>query len=138
MRLPAALLACLLAASLNAQITIRASVMLDGKGGLRHGVRLTVEGTKIALIEPDRPGPVSYDLTGLTLMPGWIDTHVHINSHFNQDGRADARGESPASFALRTEGILWDTLQGGFTTVRSLGAATDKDPRALIAAGVLP
>src|SRR5690242_17339558 len=107
MRFLPALLAFLLAASVHAQITIRASVMLDGKGALRHGVRLTVEGSKIARIEPDSPGPVSYDLTGLTLMPGWIDTHVHINSHFNQDGRADARGESPAVFALRTEGILW-------------------------------
>ena len=139
MRLPqAVLLGCVLAASLAAQVTIRASTMLDGRGGVRRTVLLTIEGSRIARVETDREGPVSYDLTGLTLMPGWIDTHVHINGHFNKDGRAETRGESPAEFALRSAGALWDTLQGGFTTVRSLGAATDKDLRDLIAAGVLP
>lgn len=133
-----ALLGCALGGWAQAQVTIRASTMLDGKGGVRRDVRITIEGSKIARVDPGTAGPVSYDLTGLTLMPGWIDTHVHVNSHFNKDGRADTRNESPAESALRTEGILWDTLQGGFTTVRSVGAPTDKVPRDLIAAGVLP
>jgi imidazolonepropionase-like amidohydrolase len=133
-----ALFGCALGATLCAQITIRASTMLDGRGGARRDVRITVEGSKIVRVDADSKGPASYDLTGLTLMPGWIDTHVHVNGHFNKDGRADNRGESSAEFALRTEGILWDTLQGGFTTVRSVGADTDKTPRDLIAAGVLP
>ena len=134
----AALLGCAIGPMLHGQVTLRASVMLDGRGGVRRDVRVTVEGSKIARVEADSKGPVNYDLTGLTLMPGWIDTHVHVNGHFNKDGRADNRAESPAEFALRTEEVLWDTLQGGFTTVRSLGANTDKEPRDLIAAGVLP
>jgi len=133
-----ALLGCAVGASLNAQITVRASTMLDGKGGVRRNVRLTIEGSKIVRVDADSKGLVSYDLTGLTLMPGWIDTHVHVNGHFNKDGRADNRGESPAEFALRTEGTLWDTLQAGFTTVRSVGANSDKEPRDLIADGILP
>jgi imidazolonepropionase-like amidohydrolase len=112
--------------------------MLDGKGSVRRDVRITIEGSKIVHVDADSKGSVSYDLTGLTLMPGWIDAHVHVNGHFNKDGRADNRGESPAEFALRTEGTLWDTLQGGFTTVRSVGANSDKEPRDLIAEGVFP
>ncbi|HUK19151.1 MAG TPA: amidohydrolase family protein [Bryobacteraceae bacterium] len=133
-----ALLGCAVSVSLNAQITVRASTMLDGKGAVRRNVRVTIDGSKIVRVEADSKGPVSYDLTGLTLMPGWIDTHVHVNGHFNKDGRADTRGESPAEFALRTEGTLWDTLQGGFTTVRSVGANSDKEFRDLIAEGVVP
>ena len=132
------MLGCALGASLNAQITLRASTMLDGKGGVRRNVLIAIEGSKIVRVDADTKGPVSYDLTGLTLMPGWIDTHVHVNGHFNKDGRADNRGESPAEFALRTEGTLWDTLQGGFTTVRSVGSNSDKEFRDLIAEGVLP
>jgi imidazolonepropionase-like amidohydrolase len=132
------LLWCSLGAALHAQITLRASTMLDGRGAVRHNVRLTIEGSKIARVDADTGGAVSYDLTGLTLMPGWIDTHVHINSHLNKDGRANTRGEPPAESALRTQGILWDTLQGGFTTVRSVGADSDKEFRDLIAGGVIP
>ena len=80
------LLAWTVAASLHAQITVRASTMLDGKGGVRHNVRVTIEGSKIARADADTRDPVGYDLTGLTLMPGSIDTHVHINGHFNKDG----------------------------------------------------
>lgn len=136
--LVAPLLGCVLATALNAQITVRASTMLDGKGGVRHNVRLFIEGSKIVRVDADSKGAASYDLSGLTLMPGWIDTHVHINGHFNKDGRADTRGEPPAESALRTEGILWDTLQGGFTTVRSVGAPSDKEFRDLIREGAIP
>jgi len=119
-------------------VTIRAGVMIDGKGGIRRNVTITIEGSKILRVDPAAPGPATYDLSALTLMPGWIDTHVHLNGHFNKDGRADNRGESPAEYALRMEGNAWITLQGGFTTVRSIGADSDKIFRDLVAEGVLP
>src|SRR5258708_3124018 len=118
-------------------ITIRAATMLDGRGGIHKNVRLTIEGPKITRVEPAGNGPVTYDLGSLTLMPGWIDTHVHINGHFNKQGRADTRSESPAEFALRTQGSAWATLQGGFTTVQSMGAETDKPLRDLIDEGAV-
>jgi imidazolonepropionase-like amidohydrolase len=118
-------------------ITIRASTILDGKGGIQHNVRLTIEGTKITRVEPAGKAPVTYDLGSLTLMPGWIDTHVHINGHFNKQGRADTRAETPAEFALRVQGSAWATLQGGFTTVQSVGAETDKPLRDLIDEGAV-
>src|SRR5260370_18234274 len=118
-------------------ITIRAATMLDGRGGIHKNVRLTIEGTKITRVELAGNGPVTYDLGSLTLMPGWIDTHVHINGHFNKQGRADTRSESPAEFALRTQGSAWATLQGGSTTVQTMGAETDKPLRDLIDEGAV-
>src|SRR5215471_10084824 len=90
-----ALLALATAASAQT-ITIRAATVLDGKGGIQRNVRLTIEGSKIVRVEPGAAGPVTYDLGSLTLMPGWIDTHVHINGHFNKEGRANTSGESQA------------------------------------------
>jgi imidazolonepropionase-like amidohydrolase len=122
----------------QAPVTIRAGTVLDGRGGIQRNVKVTIDGSKILRVEPGGAGPVIYDLSGLTLMPGWIDTHVHINGHFNKAGRADTRGESPAESTLRIEGNAWETLQGGFTTVQSLGAESDKILRDLINEGVVP
>src|SRR5262245_8313895 len=101
-----------LAPAASAQpITIRAATVLDRKGGIHRNGRLTIEGSKSVRVEPGTAGPVTYDLGSLTLMPGWIDTHVHINGHFNKEGRANTSVETPAEFSLRTEGAAWDTLQ---------------------------
>jgi imidazolonepropionase-like amidohydrolase len=133
---------CLLAAGIAASargqtITIRAGTLLDGKGGVQRNVRLIIEGSKIARVEPGGNGMANYDLSRLTVMPGWIDTHVHVNGHFNRQGRADTRSESPAEFALRTQGTAWQTLEGGFTTVQSIGAESDKDLRDVINEGAV-
>jgi len=132
------LLALAAAAWAQTPVTIRAGTLLDGRGGIRRNVRITVDGSKIVRVEPGGAGPVTYDLRGLTLMPGWIDTHVHLNGHFNKDGKTDTKGESPAESTLRIEGNAWETLQGGFTTVQSLGAESDKILRDLVNQGVVP
>ena len=118
-------------------ITIRAGTVLDGKGGIQKNVRLTIQGSKILRAEPGGTGAVDYDLSSFTLMPGWIDTHIHLNGHFNKQGRADTRNEDPAEFSLRTQGTAWDTLQGGFTTVQSIGAESDNALRDLINEGAV-
>jgi imidazolonepropionase-like amidohydrolase len=132
-------IAIFLAAVASAQtITIRAGTVLDGRGGVQRNVLLTIEGAKIVRVQPGASSPAQYDLSRLTLMPGWIDTHVHLNGHFNREGRAETRGESPAEFNLRVAGSAWQTLISGFTTVQSLGADTDKTLRDLIEEGAVP
>ena len=118
-------------------VTIRAGTLLDGKGGVQKNVRITIQGSKILRAEPGGSGAVNYDLSGLTMMPGWIDTHIHLNGHFNKQGRADTRDEDPAEFSLRTQGTAWETLQGGFTTVQSIGAPSDKQLRDLVNEGAV-
>src|SRR3954451_19411918 len=60
-----------------ARIVIRTPVLLDGKGGMLEDQQVVIEGSKILSVGPGI-GPVTHDLAGLTLMPGWIDTHVHM------------------------------------------------------------
>src|SRR4051812_46501384 len=122
----------------TAPITIRAGTVLDGKGGTLRDVDIVVQGSKIVSIGKAGKGAATYDLSRLTLMPGWIDTHTHIGWHFNREGRADMRAEGPDEFALRAAANTWATLLGGFTTVQSLGADTDKNLRDVINEGLLP
>jgi len=80
-----------------------------------------------------------YDLSALTIMPGWIDTHVHLDWHFDENHKiADRSKDSPASLVLYAAENAWMTLQGGFTTVQSVGSSTDKDVRDRINQGSLP
>src|SRR5215469_18982405 len=58
------------------RIVIAASVALDGKGRVLHNVRIVTEGSKIVAVGPG-DGRVNYNLHGLTVLPGWIDAHVH-------------------------------------------------------------
>ena len=137
----------LAAAAAQAQedtITIRAGRLLDGLGNVRENVTLRVAGSEIATVDEASAagggsGAVTYDLTGLTLMPGLIDTHVHLTAHFNADGRADPDpDETPAQTILYAAENAWATLMAGFTTVQSLGSPADRDLRDAIARGVLP
>jgi len=122
-------------------ITIKTSTILDGKGRILKDKTIVLNGNRIVSIGSAHGSP-TYDLSGLTVMPGWIDTHVHLGWHFNKDGRLDDGGrgskETPQQAALYAEGNAYATLMGGFTTVQSLGSAIDGDLRDLIARGVVP
>jgi imidazolonepropionase-like amidohydrolase len=118
-------------------VTIRAARVLDGKGGSLQNATVEVKGAAIVKVD-QRAGPVTYDLGNVTLLPGMIDTHVHIGYHFGKDGRAQNDGETPAEMALYAAENAWTTLVNGFTTIQSVGAAGDKDLRDAIARGVLP
>jgi imidazolonepropionase-like amidohydrolase len=118
-------------------ISIRAGVLLDGKGGSERGVNIVVQGSKIVKIVPSTENP-TYDLRRLTILPGLIDTHVHISAHFGQDGRASNRGETPAQEAYYTAENAYVTLIAGFTTVQSVGAPADIPLREAIARGIMP
>lgn len=119
------------------QIVIRAGLLLDGKGGAQRNAGIVVQGAKIVKLTTEAKAP-DYDLRTLTVLPGLIDTHVHITYHFGADGRADNRGETPAQEAYYAAENAYATLMAGFTTVQSVGAAADVPLRAAIARGILP
>jgi imidazolonepropionase-like amidohydrolase len=118
-------------------IVLRASTVFDGKGGVLRDTAIVIENGRIARLDAKAAGP-GYDLRGLTVMPGWIDTHVHITAHFAANGRAEDRNETPAEAAMAAAGNAWATLRAGFTTVQSLGSPSDKALRDAIARGVIP
>jgi len=118
--------------SAQARIVIRAGRLLDGKGGVRQNVALVVEGSRIARItsgDDTTTGPVTYDLQQLTLMPGMIDTHVHIDSHLGHDGRIPTEMESQLDRVVAAGQNAEITLRAGFTTVQSVGAPPDVELR---------
>jgi imidazolonepropionase-like amidohydrolase len=122
-------------------IVIQTSTIIDGKGHVLKNQQILVVGSRIMSIA-GTSGKATYDLTGLTVMPGWIDTHVHIGWFFNAKDRLDQGGPgsetNAAQTALYAAGNAYRTLLGGFTTVQSLGAPIDGDLRDLIAAGKIP
>ena len=118
-------------------IIVRASRLIDGRGNVMNNGAVGIKDGKIVSIGT-ASGTVSHDLQGLTLMPGFIDTHVHIGWHFDAAGRYHAGPEPPEQAALYGAENAWVTLQAGFTTVQSVGAASDKPLRDAIARGVLP
>ncbi|HEX3127764.1 MAG TPA: amidohydrolase family protein [Thermoanaerobaculia bacterium] len=120
-------------------VTIHAARLLDGRGGALDDVTVTVQGGRITSVDHGKAGKPDWELGTLTLMPGGIDTHVHISWHFDPDGKTHHdEKEAPARTVLYAAENAWQTLQGGVTTVQSLGAPEDKDLREAIARGVLP
>ena len=125
------------AAAGQSRITIRAGTLIDGKGGVARDREITIEGSKIVSVGA-ASGKATYDLRALTVMPGWIDTHVHINWHMDANHKTYNNREPAEENALYTAGDAWMTLMGGFTTVQSVGAAMDGKVRDRINEGVIP
>ena len=119
------------------RIVIAARVLFDGKGRVLHNTRIVIEGSKIVAIDP-KAGPVDYDLRGLTVLPGWIDAHVHITWSFGKDGKNAGAGGTTQEAAYQAASNAWVTLMAGFTTVQSVGSPTDVPLRDAIAKGILP
>ena len=121
----------------RSRIVIAASTVLDGKGKVLHNTRIVIEGSKIVAIDP-KAGPVDYDLRGLTVLPGWIDAHVHVTWSFGPDGKNGGAGRTTPEAAYAAEANAWATLMAGFTTIESVGSPTDIPLRDAIAKGLLP
>jgi imidazolonepropionase-like amidohydrolase len=127
-----------LVAAQNRPVALKAAIVLDGKGQIVRNTTIVVEGSKIVRLGGVVPPEAStYDLTGLTVMPGWIDTHSHIYHHFYHD-RYAGKDEPPTHAMLSAVDNAVATLDAGFTTIQSPGAAEDKDLREAIARGLIP
>ena len=136
------LVLALTATSLDAQpangpVTIRAARGFDGRGMVQRNIVVTVRGSKIERVGSDA-GAVTYDLAPMTLLPGFVDTHVHIGWHFDRNDRWVGGGEPADQAALYGAENAYVTLMAGFTTIQSVGAPSDKPLRDAIARGVLP
>ena len=122
----------------SGSVTLRADRLLDGRGGMQRDVAVVVEGSRIVRVGPAgrETSGLDYHFRDLTVLPGLIDTHVHITGHFNKDGRASTEGETPAQGILFSAENAYATLMAGFTTVQSVGALADRDLRDAIARGL--
>jgi imidazolonepropionase-like amidohydrolase len=122
---------------LNSRTVIAAGTLLDGRGGVVRNARVVVSGGKIAAVD-STASPVDIDLGRATVMPGWIDTHVHLTWHYNDQGKSVSGGDAPAIAERSAAENARVTLEAGFTTVQSVGATADKAVRDRTLDGSLP
>lgn len=117
-----------LAVPVEAKTLIHAGRLFDGKSGsLRSAVTVTVDGDRITGVQDGyvagAAGDTVVDLRNSTLLPGFIDLHVHITSQQSgAAGYAERFYLNPADVALRATTYARKTLLAGFTTVRDCGA----------------
>src|SRR5215472_269951 len=137
-RYPRAFVCVILFASLSSAwvmaqdrpIVLKASTVLDGKGKTLRNTNIVIEGGKIASLGGAVPqGATTYDLSRLTVLPGWIDAHVHPTWHFDAAGKLAGENEPKELTVLAGAANNWKMLAAGFTSVQSLGSPLDKDLR---------
>jgi imidazolonepropionase-like amidohydrolase len=94
--------------------------VLDGRGNVLRGANIGVEHGRITSLRAPASG-ASIDLRGYTVLPGFIDTHVHLDSHFDRTGRIATDSEPKMEAAMGIALAAWETLMAGFTTVQTVG-----------------
>jgi imidazolonepropionase-like amidohydrolase len=125
---------------------IHAGKLLDKPGSPPRGPStVIIRNGKIAEILPGhQQGPAGatlIDLKDKFVLPGLIDSHVHLDSDAGGNAALiEAVTDSPARAAYRAAGNAKKTLMAGFTTVRNLGDGTGATLalRDAVAAGELP
>ncbi len=108
------------------QTVIHAGTLIDGvtdkastemtliiKGGL---IQEVIKG-----YSPPDPNDQYIDLKSATVMPGWIDLHVHMEGDPGPDSYLKEFQLNPADKAFEAADIARRTLMAGFTTVRDVG-----------------
>jgi imidazolonepropionase-like amidohydrolase len=124
--------------ALGDTIVLDAGLVFDGRGELLHHQQVTIADGRIVALEAAGGAGGAVDLRRYTLMSGFIDTHVHLDWHFDHNGMlAKLEDEHREDTVLAVAENAWTTLQGGFTTVQSVGSANDAPVRDRINAGTL-
>jgi imidazolonepropionase-like amidohydrolase len=126
-RMLAATVGLVSAASLAARTLVHCGTLIDGVSDLpRTEMTIVVEGERITALHPGYTAPAHndkvVDLRSATVMPGWIDCHVHLTSEQSPSRYSEGFFMNPADFALRATTYAKKTLHAGFTTVRDLGS----------------
>ncbi|MBU3671401.1 MAG: amidohydrolase family protein [Sinobacteraceae bacterium] len=115
------------AAAGAAVIVVQADRVLAEPGKAPRGVTsIVIENGRIsALLDGRQRGPAGarvIDLGNRFVLPGLIDSHVHLDSDSGgQAALIESVTSSPALDALRAQWNGMKTLRAGFTTVRNLG-----------------
>jgi imidazolonepropionase-like amidohydrolase len=111
-------------------IVLKAAHLFDGKSGnLTSPGLVVVTGTRITAVGPGAAVPANaqlIDLGDATLLPGFIDSHVHLTGESSANPYRDfyeGMLRFPAEQSFYAERNAHKTLAAGFTTVRNVGAS---------------
>ena len=139
--------ACIVAAGVaSAQdATIHAGHVLavPGEGYLTQQT-INVKDGRIVSIQPGyksgRKGVPVIDLKSAYVVPGLIDSHVHITSENGPEGRIKEFTDSSVDTAFDGAAYALKTLEAGFTTVQDVGGSNESvfGLRDAIARGAVP
>ncbi len=131
---------------LTAQTTkvtvIRAGKLVDSeKGVVLENQMILIENNIIKQVGANvsiPTGATVIDLSNATVMPGFIDTHVHLSGE--PESRPDAGRKSFVDAAIVCHIYAKRTLEAGFTAVRDLGSVgyVSSALKAAINAGKIP
>ena len=130
----------------GSDIVILTGKLLDGVGNTSSSAVIKISNGLIQEVSEDNEQEIKgkfIDLRKYTVLPGLIDTHVHIHKHFNATTGRIPRAtpeikESAGDIALYSAENAYKTLMSGFTTVQSIGDQEDLELRDAIERGILP
>ena len=106
---------------------IHAGKLFDSeKGEMISNMTVIVSDKKIKEVRkgfktPKKDDDIVIDLKDSTVMPGFIDLHVHIESEYNREKYMNAFTAEESQIAFSSLKFAKRTLMAGFTTVRDLG-----------------
>ena len=113
-----------------APVVLKAAHVFDSKSGrLTDNGVVVVQGDRIVSVGNAQSAPANaqvVDLGDATLLPGFIDSHVHLGDELQKDfyrGFYDGMLRFPVEQSHYAAMYAKRTLEAGFTTVRNVGAA---------------
>lgn len=98
----------------NGKVLTNKTIVVSGK---------TIKSIQDGFINPTNASDQIIDLKSKTVMPGWIDMHVHLETQTSATEYLDEFTLNDADIAYNAEGFAKTTLMAGFTTVRDLGGS---------------
>jgi imidazolonepropionase-like amidohydrolase len=99
-----------------------------GEGYLQKQTVIVKDGRIVSVEAGYKPGPKGVpviDLRNAYVLPGLIDSHVHITSETGPDQRIKEFEETTVDQAFDGAGYAYKTLLAGFTTVQDVGGSND-------------
>ena len=112
--------------ALHAATLVHCGALIDGlSDSPRKEVTVVVDGERIVRVEQGYAaagaGDSVIELRSSTVMPGWIDCHVHLDMQTAPNMLGTIVTSEPGDYALRAAYYAKKTLLAGFTSVRNLG-----------------
>lgn len=135
----------LITGTASADTLIHAGRLIDVDAGRAYNDRtIRISGNTIAGVESGFTSPrdsdTLIDLSQSTVMPGLMDTHVHLNGQYSANSNLNRFVLNEADYAFDAAKHARITLNAGFTVVRNVGDAFNVTIalRKAIAAGDVP